>query len=192
MKTWKFKDRDSLKFKNMPDWVKFLWQNWRMHFDKAEEVLKVFDISGHKCFGELHYGDTLLCPNEKDEHGNLYPTLQIQRQPKTEYYRKNHDTGIWEYVPVDKNHIWWFQLDGSIRFAFMKYDMEFPKYVMIDEYTHLSVIKIIRHPITTVHQAAQWEDKIIFIMDELKRQAEANSTTEEDCENWKTYKFEII
>ena len=192
MKTWKFKDRDSLKFENMPDWVKFLWQNWRMHFDKDEEVLKVFDISGFKCFGELHYGDTLLCPNEKDEHGNLYPILQIQKHPTIEYYLKDQETGIWKYIDFNKDNIWLFQLNGSIRFAFMKYDIELPKYVMVDEYSHFSYIKIVRHPITTVHQAAQWENKYALIMDELKRQAVANSTTEEDSENWRTYKFVII
>lgn len=192
MKTWKFKDKNSLKFENMPDWVQFLWQNWRMHFDKAEEVLKVFDISGHKCFGELHYGDTLLCPNEEDEHGNLYPILQIQKQPKTEYYLKDQETGIWKYIDFNKDNMWWFQLDGSIRFAFMKYNIELPKYVMIVEYSHFSYIKIVRYPIETIHSAAKWEDKYALIMDELKRQAEANSTTEEDSENWRTYKFEII
>ena len=54
-----------------------------------------------------------------------------------EYYRKNHDTGILEHIPIDKDYIWWSQLDASIRFAFMKYDIELPKYVMVEDYTHL-------------------------------------------------------
>lgn len=189
MKTWKFESEDSLRPENMPDWVLFLWQNWRIHFDKTTETLKLYDVEGH-CEGELHYTDILLCPDDEDKYGNKYPLLRVKRGNRIQYYKKNYDTQSWDYIPLTNDNMWYVQLDASINFVFQKYNMTLPTYVMIDEFLPKITIKIVRPPMTTFIQVVRWEETLSNINDDLKTMAEVNSSVREYHDI--SYKFEII
>lgn len=117
---------------------------------------------------------------------------------KTKYYRSYWDSEKGEMTFKEanlKDDNWWYlQLDASIRFAFHKYDMPYPEFVFLTNY-HVSdgennikrvVIRIIRPQIKSLKKAKKWLENYLFVADELKHQAEANSDF--DIE----YKFEII
>ena len=79
--------------------------------------------------------------------------------------------------PTKLKEWFWKQVEASIRCSFMKYDIKLPEMVLVDELKsiHHTFIKIIRSNIDSLEEAVKWEDKKVFIEDELKLQAEANS-----------------
>lgn len=104
--------------------------------------------------------------------------------------------GVDKYQEANlKDDNWWYmQVDASIRYAFMKYDLAVPEFVYFDKYETIVdgikvqhvIIRIVRYPIKSVKQAQKWVEKRYRVIDELTRQAHTNS--DEDIE----YKFEII
>ena len=111
----------------------------------------------------------------------------------TKYYYDNHnDDGILEEVPLNKDNWWYVMLDSSIRTIFKKYEFELPKYVIVDSYTNICWIYVIRQDINDIETANKWKNKKVFIEDELDTQAEANSYHDFDEEIEINYKFRII
>ena len=96
-----------------------------------------------------------------------------------EYFKKGPDTKYeLKNVPLDKENMWFAQLDGSIRYAFMKYAIPLPKYVIVYFYTAYTEINIIRDYVSNISEAEKWLLHRTFVLDELQLQAEANSNEE--------------
>ena len=82
------------------------------------------------------------------------------------------------------------QIDGSIRCAFGKYNMPYPKYVLVNrnyKRTKKMTLTIIRENFKDEKEAMFWNTQRFFVQDELTRQATVNSD-----EDGLKYKFEII
>ena len=82
------------------------------------------------------------------------------------------------------------QIDGSIRCAFGKYNMPYPKYVLVNrnyKRTKEMTLTIIRENFKDEKEAMFWNTQRFFVQAELNRQATANSD-----EDGMKYKFEII
>ena len=83
------------------------------------------------------------------------------------------------------------QIDGSIRYAFDKYGMPDPKYVLVDrswKQTGEMHLTIVRENFKNEKEAMFWNVNKMYVQDELNHQAWANSDPDEGM----VYKFEII
>lgn len=58
--------------------------------------------------------------------------------------------------------------------------------VMVDKCDSLIHISVVRAQISTIQEASKWQEKRIYVMDDLKRAAECNSS------EYVTYKIDII
>lgn len=73
------------------------------------------------------------------------------------------------------------QIDGSIKVAFGKYGMSYPKYVFINrdyKRKHEMVLTIVRDNFKDEKEAMFWNTQRIFVQEELNHQAWANSDEE--------------
>ena len=86
----------------------------------------------------------------------------------------------------------WKQMEASIRTIFLKYGIDFPEIVFVQEFDHLVVVQIMRPNFDTLEDAAKWQKSRVYILDELSSHAEVNSSDEYDGEHYVRYKFEII
>ena len=98
-----------------------------------------------------------------------------------------------EEIPLGRNTWWYVQVDSSIRYAFFKYDLQIPKYVVVEDVTHYITFKIYRENIKNIKELQEYNEKLNYVLDELKSQAECNSSDEYDAPNyWVKYEFKIM
>ena len=72
-----------------------------------------------------------------------------------------------EEIPLGRDTWWYVQVDSSIRYAFLKYNLQLPKYVVLDELKHRIIINIFRSSIKNTKELLQWKEKFIYLLDEL-------------------------
>jgi hypothetical protein len=114
----------------------------------------------------------------------------------TKYFTRVTETikTRWKYVELNRSNWWYVQLDATIRTIFRKYGFDYPEYVFVDKVFPRVDITVMRGRLTD-EDAAKWVDSYRFIVDELKAQADANSTSEydeveDDCRIY--YNFKVI
>lgn len=116
---------------------------------------------------------------------------------QTKYYlnKFNHKTKKFELIEIPLNRDNWFyvQMDGSIRYAFLKYHCPLPKYVIIEDLSHEMVINIFRETIKNAKDLLWWKEYYFCILNELEHQAKCNSIDKEDDEeNFIRYEFKLL
>ena len=97
-----------------------------------------------------------------------------------------------EEIPLGRNTWFYVQVDGTIRYTFLKYNLPLPKFVVVDETTHFITFNVYRDNIKNPKELKEWNEKWIYVYDELNRQAECNSNTEDEDEYWVKYKFKLL
>lgn len=98
-----------------------------------------------------------------------------------------------EEIPLGRNTWWYVQVDSSIRYAFLKHNLQLPKYVVVEDVTHYITFKIYRENIKNINELKEYNEKLKYVLDELKFQAECNSSDEEDDPNyWVKYEFKLM
>lgn len=115
---------------------------------------------------------------------------------QTRYFMKYFDTNLRSYkldeILLNADNWFYVQIDASIRFAFYKYGFSYPKYCTVEHYDHNMTFHIYRN-IDNEKELLNWCNRGIYVFDELKRFADANST---DCDpnddNWIKYEFKFI
>lgn len=118
--------------------------------------------------------------------------LEIQTKYYKKYFDQNKHEFVYEEIPLNKENWWYVQVDASIRFCFLKYHLKLPRYVVIEFCTHYTHINIFRAPLNTVSQIKNWEEKYLWVLDELQQQAECNSISDEDSKDWVKYVFKLL
>lgn len=116
---------------------------------------------------------------------------------QTKYYKKYFDQEkkdfVYEEILLNKENWWYVQVDASIRFVFLKYNFKLPRQVVITFTSHYTYINIFRAPLNTVSQLKKWDEKYLWVLDELNHQAKCNSIDkEDDNENYLTYEFKLL
>ena len=98
-----------------------------------------------------------------------------------------------EEIPLGRNTWWYVQVDSSIRYAFLKHNLQIPKYVVVEDVTHYITFKIYRENIKNIKELQEYNEKLNYVLDELKSQAECNSSNEYDAPDyWVKYEFKIM
>ena len=98
-----------------------------------------------------------------------------------------------EEIPLGRNTWWYVQVDSSIRYAFFKYNLQIPKYVVVEDVTNYITFKIYRENIKNIKELQEYNEKLNYVLDELKSQAECNSSDEYDAPDyWVKYEFKIM
>lgn len=98
-----------------------------------------------------------------------------------------------EEIPLGRNTWWYVQVDSSIRYAFLKHNLQIPKYVVVEDVTHYITFKIYRENIKNIKELQEYNEKLNYVLDELKSQAECNSSDEYDAPDyWVKYEFKIM
>lgn len=98
-----------------------------------------------------------------------------------------------EEIPLGRNTWWYVQVDSSIRYAFLKHNLQIPKYVIVEDVTHYITFKIYRENIKNIKELQEYNEKLNYVLDELKSQAECNSSDEYDAPDyWVKYEFKIM
>ena len=98
-----------------------------------------------------------------------------------------------EEIPLDRDTWWYVQIDASIRYAFLKHNLQIPKYIVVEDVTHYITFKIYRENIKNINELKEYNEKLKYVLDELKFQAECNSSDEEDNPNyWVKYEFKLM
>lgn len=96
-------------------------------------------------------------------------------------------------IPLGRDTWWYVQVDASIRYAFAKYKLPLPKYVIVEDIKHQIIFKIFRENIKNPKELQHYNDKYLCVFDELKTQAECNSSDEyDDPEYWVKYEFKLL
>ena len=116
---------------------------------------------------------------------------------QTKYFRKeyNREKGEFELIEISLNRDNWFyvQLDGTVRTAFLKFGFPYPKYGIIENFSHFMVVKVFRETIDDEKELGDWEMRRSLVESELDIQAKANSTDyEDDIEDWMKIEFKIL
>lgn len=116
---------------------------------------------------------------------------------QTKYFKQifNKDTFQYELeeIPLGRETWWYVQVDASIRYAFAKYKLPIPKYVVVEDEGHYITFKIYRENIKNPKELKSYNEKCIYVLDELKFQAECNSSDEcEDSKYWIKYEFKLM
>lgn len=121
--------------------------------------------------------------------------MKINLGVQTKYFRRAYDKDKMEFIlteiPLNRDNWYYAQIDATIRTSFLKFQCSLPKYVIIEEYDHHTIITIIRDTIKE-KDILKWYDKSLFIKCDLEIQAKCNSTNIEDDINWIKYEFKII
>ena len=98
-----------------------------------------------------------------------------------------------EEIPLGRNTWWYVQVDSSIRYAFLKHNLQLPKYVVVEDVTHYITFKIYRENIKNFKELQEYNKKLNYVLDELKFQAECNSSDEnDDPDYWVKYEYKIM
>lgn len=111
----------------------------------------------------------------------ITPSLkEINPEEIVEFVKDGKATENWIFM----------QIDGTIRYVFGKYNMPYPKYVLVNrnyKRTYETNLVVVRENLKNEKEAMKWNVQRMFIQDELNRQAQSNS----DDEGLK-YRFEVI
>ena len=111
----------------------------------------------------------------------ITPSLkEINPEEIVEFVKDGKATENWIFM----------QIDGTIRYVFGKYNMPYPKYVLMNrnyKRTYEMDLVVVRENLKNEKEAMKWNVQRMFIQDELNRQAQSNS----DDEGLK-YRFEVI
>ena len=123
--------------------------------------------------------------------------MKTDLRKQTKYYlnKFNHKKLKFELIDIPLNKENWFyvQLDGSIRYAFLKYHCPLPKYIIIEDLSHEIVINIFRENIKNAKDLLWWKEYWFCILDELNQQAKLNSVNKEDDDtNYVRYVFKLL
>lgn len=123
--------------------------------------------------------------------------MKTDLNKQTKYFKNvfNHDKKKFELVEIPLNKDNWFfvQLDGSIRYTFLKYHCPLPKYVIIEDRSHEMTINIFRENITNIKDLLWYKEYWLCILDELNQQAKCNSIDKEDDDtNYIRYEFKLM
>ena len=123
--------------------------------------------------------------------------MKTDLNKQTKYFKNvfNHKTLKFELVEIPLNKENWFyvQLDGSVRYAFLKYHCPLPKYIIIEDLSHEMTINIFRETIKNVKDLLWWKEYWVCILEELNHQAKLNSVDKEDDDiNYIKYKFKLL
>ena len=115
---------------------------------------------------------------------------------QTKYFKQffNKETLKFELKEIQLGIDTWFyvQVDATIRTTFLTYDLPLPKYVIVEELSTETIFKIFRDTIKNQKELQDWNQKWIYVFDDLKHQAECNSNGPWEDENNETYmKFEF-
>ena len=115
---------------------------------------------------------------------------------QTKYFKQifNRETLKFELkeIPLGRDTWFYVQVDATIRTTFLTYDLPLPKYVIVEELSNETIFKIFRETIKNPKELQEWNQKWIYVFDDLKHQAECNSSTPWEDENNETYmKFEF-
>ena len=105
----------------------------------------------------------------------------INPEEITEFVKDGKATENWIFM----------QIDASIRFAFGKYNLPYPKFVFVNRnYKRIRemTLTIVRENTKNIKEALYWNVMKMYVKDELDRQARSNSDEEDGI----VYKFEII
>lgn len=122
--------------------------------------------------------------------------MKIDYDKQTKYFKQffNKETSEFDLkeIPLGRDTWWYIQVDASIRYAFSKYNIPIPKYVVVEELSHYITFKIFRENIKNQKELREWNKKWIYVFDELKHQAECNSNLEKENEYWVKYEFKLL
>lgn len=122
--------------------------------------------------------------------------MKTDLKKQTKYFRYKYNSDLCKFeleeIPFNKENWFYVQLDATIRTTFLKFNCPLPKYVILEELTHCTVINIFRSPIKNEKDLFEWKEKYIYVYDELKHQAEVNSSEFENIENWTKYEIKIL
>ena len=115
---------------------------------------------------------------------------------QTKYFKEKFNQSTKQFdlveIPLGRYTWWYVQVDASIRYAFAKYKVPLPKYVIVEEVNHYITFKIFRENIKNLKELQLYNEKLIYIFDELKYQAECNSSNELEDEYWVKYEFKLL
>lgn len=110
--------------------------------------------------------------------------MKTDLSKQTKYFKQvfNKETLKFELeeIPLGKDTWWYAQIDASIRYAFLKHNLQLPKYVVVEEVTHYITFKIYRENIKNLNELKEYNEKLKYVFDELKMQADCNSSDEGD------------
>ena len=126
-----------------------------------------------------------------------YEIIKDMLSKQTRYFIKIFDHKIGDFVlneinPFTQENWTYAQIDASIRTAFYKYNLEIPPYVVIEELTYYVILKVFRGNISSIKNLAEYEKNLIYVQDELNISSRANSTDDDECEDWIKYEFKIL
>lgn len=79
----------------------------------------------------------------------------------------------YEDIPLNRENMWFVQLDASIRSAFLKFGFQEPSDVFINAKDSTTKITIVR---SAMEDSVKWYNDRHLIMEELNIQADANKT----------------
>lgn len=115
---------------------------------------------------------------------------------QTKYFRKeyNSEKGNFELIEIPLNIDNWgyVQLDATVRTAFLKFGFPYPKYAIIENFSHFMRINLFREAINNENELSDWDMRRGFVESELDIQAKINSTDIENAEDWVKIEFKIL
>jgi len=116
---------------------------------------------------------------------------------QTKYFKQVFNKNTLEFelqeIPLGRETWWYVQVDSSVRYAFAKHKLPLPKYIVVEEVSHYITFKIYRENIKNIKELEAYNKKWIYVFDELKFQAECNSSDEyDDPEYWIKYEFKLL
>ena len=97
-----------------------------------------------------------------------------------------------EEIPLGRNTWWYVQVDSSIRYAFLKHNLQLPKYVVVEDVTHYITFKIYRENIKNFKELQEYNEKLKYVFYELKMQADCNSSDSDEDDYWVKYEFKLM
>jgi len=122
--------------------------------------------------------------------------MKTNLSKQTKYFRRiyNHELLKFELeeIPLNRDNWYYVQLDASVRTAFLKYNCPLPKYGIIEELTHYTIINLVRDNVKSEKDLLHWYKNRSNIQSDLDIQAKCNSNDIEENENWIKYEFKII
>ena len=114
---------------------------------------------------------------------------------QTKYFWKEIDKKTMKFklteIPLNKENWFYVQVDASIRTSFYKYNFQIPSFVIVTKLSHYMLFEIVRDKINK-KELLDWSEKYNFLCEELKHQAQCNSSDEYECNDWIKYEFKII
>ena len=122
--------------------------------------------------------------------------MKTDLSKQTKYFKQvfNKETLKFELeeIPLGRDTWWYVQVDASIRYAFLKHNLQIPKYIVVEDVTHYITFKIYRENIKNFKELQEYNEKLKYVFDELKMQADCNSSDSEEDDYWVKYEFKLM